>query len=74
MAIWPWANAPAGRGVDLAEFPAVSAWVERVGSREAVKRALAEGAKVTMNRQGITGSDKDAEAARKVLFGQRARR
>ena len=40
MASWPWSRYPSGRGIDLAEFPKVKAWVERVGQRPAVLRAL----------------------------------
>jgi GST-like protein len=39
MAIWPWAHNFAGRGQDADDFPNVKAWAERVGARDAVKRA-----------------------------------
>lgn len=41
MALWPWAHHFSGRGQDPAEVPHVQAWAERVGARDAVKRALA---------------------------------
>ncbi len=40
MALWPWAVNFSGRGQDPAEVPHVQAWAERVGARDAVKRAL----------------------------------
>ena len=73
MACWPWSRYPNTRGVDYAEFPNVKAWVDRVGARPAVQRALEEGAAI---RQSSTLADNtaEAEAQRKILFGQRARR
>ncbi|EDX80525.1 glutathione S-transferase [Brevundimonas sp. EAKA] len=68
MAAWPWIL-PTLQGQTLADFPHLAAWMDRVGSRPAVKagRALLE------DRRGNAGAaGKDAEAARRVLFGQRA--
>jgi len=70
MAIWPWIL-PAPQGQDLGEFPNLAAWMERVGERPAVKAGRAVGDALRSNL-GATG--KDAEEARKLLFGQRARR
>jgi GST-like protein len=69
MAAWPWVL-PALQGQQMDHFPNLAAWLERVGARPAVQtgRALAEDL-----RKNLARSDKDAEAARKVLFGQRAR-
>lgn len=56
------------QGIDLAEFPNIAAWQERLKARPAVARGLAvalpEGEKIDL------ASDKDAQS---VLFGQRAR-
>jgi glutathione S-transferase/GST-like protein len=73
MACWPWSRYPNARGVDYAEFPNVKAWVDRVGARPAVQRALEEGAAI---KQSATLADNtaEAEAQRRILFGQRARR
>jgi len=41
MALWPWAHNFEGRGQNPDEVPDVKAWAERVGARDAVKRAYA---------------------------------
>ncbi|MND97378.1 Disulfide-bond oxidoreductase YfcG [compost metagenome] len=69
MAIWPWIL-PAHQGQDLSEFPHLAAWMERVGARPAVKAGRAVGEEWRAN---LAASGKAAEAARGVLFGQRAR-
>ncbi|CAN5188481.1 glutathione S-transferase N-terminal domain-containing protein [soil metagenome] len=68
MAAWPWIL-PEHQGQTLDDFPNLAAWMQRVGDRPAVKagRALAEDL-----RGNAGGTGKAAEAARSVLFGQRA--
>lgn len=70
MAIWPWIL-PRPQGQDLDDFPHLKAWVERVGAREAVVRGRAVGAELVADL-GRPGAQ--AEAARAILFGQRARK
>ena len=69
MASWPWIL-PQLQGQNPEEFPHLSAWVKRVGERPGViaGRALGEAL-----RGNLAASGKAAEAARKVLFGQRGR-
>lgn len=69
MAAWPWVL-PEHQGQDLAHFPHLAAWMERVGARPAVKAGRALGEAL---RGNLAASGKAAEEARKVLFGQRAR-
>lgn len=69
MAIWPWIL-PALQGQDLAEFPHLKAWHERVGARPAVRAGRALGDDL---RRNLAAAGKEAEQARKVLFGQRGR-
>ncbi len=69
MAAWPWVL-PELQGQDLAEFPNLAAWMDRVGARPAVIAGRALGDDL---RRNLAASGKAAEAARKVLFGQRGR-
>lgn len=63
MACWSWVLS-ASKYTDLAEFPHLTAWKDRIGVRKAVERAKSLGAD---RRKPVTDED------RKVLFGQRAR-
>jgi GST-like protein len=69
MAIWPWIL-PGPQGQDLAEFPALKAWVERVGARPGVVagKLVGDALRGDLGRPGV-----EADKARKMLFGQRAR-
>ncbi len=68
IAIYPWARLWKNQGQDIAEFPNVAAWLERIGARKAVQRGLAVG-KAEAARSNLA-TDKEAQ---KVLFGQTAR-
>ena len=69
MAIWPWIL-PGPQGQDLEDFPHLKAWMERVGDRPAVEAGRAVGNEL---RGDLGAAGKQAEQARKMLFGQRAR-
>ena len=64
IAIFCWARNWTARGVDIAEFPNVEAWHDRIAARPAVQRGLA------LKPPGALDIVNDEEA-RKVLFGQR---
>lgn len=68
MAIFPWARLWERQGQDIAQFPRMKDWIERIAARPATIKALEVGkeerAKVNL------ATDKAAQA---VLFGQRAR-
>ncbi len=57
MAIWPWASLWEGQQQDLAEFPHMEAWLQRVGERPAVVRGRA----VASERRSNLQSDKKAQ-------------
>jgi glutathione S-transferase len=70
MASWPWVVPARMQGQDMDEFPALKAWFQRVSERPAVQKGFGLGAEL---RRPLQAAGKDAEEARKVLFGQRAR-
>jgi GST-like protein len=70
MAIWPWVRPWKLQGQDLADFPDLQAWFERMEARPAVVKGLAVGEEL---RRNLADNSKAAEDARKMLFGQRAR-
>lgn len=67
IASFCWMRSWKRRGVDIAEFPRVGDWIGRIMARPAVERGLAIKPPMEINLAS------DAEA-RKVMFGQRARR
>jgi GST-like protein len=67
MAIWPWASRWGSHGQDMAEFPHMAAWLERVHARPAVQAGRA----VASERRSDLATDREAQ---RILFGQRARR
>ncbi|CAN5273466.1 glutathione S-transferase N-terminal domain-containing protein [soil metagenome] len=70
MASFPWVL-PGPQGVPMDDFPALQAWMDRMNEREAVKIAKAMTAPPS---SGLAGTGADAEKARAILFGQRARK
>lgn len=71
MACIGWVLAGVRLGEDLDCFPRLKAWVERMRARPAVQRGLALGREL---REAQANDPKAQEEARKILFGQRARR
>jgi len=61
IATWPWIRSHANQGIELADYPNVVRWFERIGERAAVRRAIT----VLADRRKPTMDDK----AREVLFG-----
>jgi GST-like protein len=66
MAIWPWASLWKNQGQDIAEFPHMAAWLDRMHARPAVQAGRGVAAELRRN----VAEDRDAQ---KILFGQRAR-
>ena len=52
MAIFPWIQ-PLRQGQDLADYPNIAAWRERIKARPAVQRAYAKGRDVAANEKSL---------------------
>jgi GSH-dependent disulfide-bond oxidoreductase len=66
MALLPWMRSHERQGIDIAEFPHVGRWLERLLARPAVERAL----KLGVEKRRDLATDTEAQ---KILFNQRAR-
>ena len=71
MICWPWVAGQSSSAVQMDVFANLSNWKARIGERDAVNRALAQ-AKTVHAGAALNQSGAAADAARKVLFGQRA--
>ena len=72
MACYPWVRGMAFLNPGIHEgFDNLLAWVDRIGARDAVKVADQKGRDLV---HAAAGAGREAEQARNVLFGQRARR
>ena len=72
MACWPWVRGMARLNPGIHEgFDRLLAWVDRIAERPAVIKADEAGRDLVHN---AAGAGREAEQARSVLFGQRARR
>jgi GST-like protein len=67
MALIGWIKGYQRQGIDIAEFPHVSRWIDTMLARPAVERGLKVGADVP---RSDLATDKEAQ---KILFNQRAR-
>ena len=72
FAVWPWAVLARIVGQTLDDFPHVMRWAAACGERPGFVRGKAVGEE--LKGAALTDDGKDAEAARKILFGQTARR
>ena len=73
MALWPWTVGAKANAIYLDDFPHVKAWHARIAERETVVRAVEKGAELRRNAAALQGSGPAAEAARRIMFNQRAR-
>jgi glutathione S-transferase/GST-like protein len=73
MACWPWMRKPESNGIDTAEFPRAEAWRQRIAARPAAIESVAEG-EALRSANVLLESGPQADRAREVLFGQRARK
>lgn len=70
IATYPWAMHWDRQGQDIALFPNVKAWLERVGARPAVIRGMAAGKELAAN-QGDLAKDTEVQA---ILFGNKRKK
>lgn len=70
MASWPWVVGYSAFGQELDAFPHLKAWFERIKARPAVEIGRKVGVELRANAPSLGA--KEAEEARKVLFGQTA--
>ena len=70
FAIWPWIVPWEMQGQNMAELPNVLGWYERCAAREGFQKGFALGLEL---RQTLSEDSEEAEKARKILFGQKAR-
>jgi len=68
MASYPWVRPYKNQGQDLAEFPNLERWYQRMRARPAVAKGVKIGE--DLRQKFALATDKEAQA---VLFGQRAR-
>ena len=68
MASYPWVRPHKNQGQDLAEFPYLEAWYQRMQARPAVAIGVKVGEELRANYNLAT--DKEAQA---ILFGQKAK-
>ena len=72
MASWPWVRGMARLNPGIHDgFDRLLAWIDRIAARDAVPRADQAGRDLV---HSAAGAGPEAEQARSVLFGQRARR
>ncbi len=72
MACWPWVRGMARLNPGIHEgFDDLLAWIDRIAARPAAERADQAGRDLV---HAAAGAGREAEQARSVLFGQRARR
>ncbi len=70
MICYPWASSWATRKIDIDEFPNVKRWLEEIGARPAVKKAMAMGPE--FREDPATISAEEQARRRKLVADQRA--
>ncbi|MBX7200638.1 MAG: glutathione S-transferase N-terminal domain-containing protein [Rhodospirillaceae bacterium] len=70
MICYPWAALAKDRGIDIAEFPNVQRWLEKLGERPAMKKALEIGKDVYQGQDKLSPAEREKYA--RILANQRA--
>ena len=71
MICYPWASSWATRKIEIDEFPNVKRWLEEIGERPAVKKAMAMGPEFREDPGSISAEERARR--RKLVADQRAR-
>jgi len=72
MICYPWATTWENRNIDLNEFPNVKRWLDEIGERSAVKKAMAAGPEYREDSTTITPEEQARRS--KLLTHQRRKR
>ena len=72
MICYPWAVTWQARNIDFGEFPNVKRWMDEIGERAAVKKAMAMGPEFREDPATISPEERERRA--KLLTHQRAQR
>ncbi len=70
MICYPWASSWAARDINIDEFPNLKSWLEEIGERPAVKKAMALGPEFREDPASISAEEQ--ERRRKLVADQRA--
>jgi len=70
MICYPWASSWSTRNIDIAEFPNVKRWLEEIGERAAVKKAMALGPEFREDPDSISAEEQARR--QKLVADQRA--
>ena len=70
MICYPWASSWSTRNIDIDEFPNVKRWLEEIGDRPAVKKAMALGPEFRENPASISAEEQARR--QKLIADQRA--
>ena len=70
MICYPWAVTLQGRNIDINEFPSVKRWMDELGQRPAVKKAMAAGPEYREDPATVSPEERDRRA--RLLTHQRA--
>jgi GST-like protein len=70
MICYPWAATWQSRSIDFAEFPNLKRWMDEIGERPAVKKAMSMGSEFREDPATIAPEERERRA--KLLTHQRA--
>jgi len=66
IAIWPWVHNPANEGVDIAQYPTVGNWIEKIRARPGVQRGM----EVLKEHRRVPGRPYHNDKSWEILYGK----